>query len=49
MWYLYGTKYLVCHFKNLAKVNEVGESLNPLWYFYVEVGPFLISSVSPNS
>ena len=30
------TNYLKCAFFNVAKINEIGESINPIWYFFVE-------------
>ena len=32
----YGFNYLTVCFYNVAKINEIGESMNPIWYFYVE-------------
>lgn len=34
LWY--GKNYLIVCFYNVAKINEIGESMNPIWYFYVE-------------
>lgn len=28
--------YFTCIYYNVAKINEIGESINPIWYFFVE-------------